>query len=119
MPAFDDYLASLSEPARAELERVRQYVRRTVPEAEEGTSYGLPAFTYRKRPLLGIRASKNHLSVFPFSPEAIDAASASLAGFELSKGTVRFTPERPIPDSALELILRHRVLEIEGASSSS
>jgi uncharacterized protein YdhG (YjbR/CyaY superfamily) len=119
MPSFDEYLASLAGPERAELERVRQYVRRTVPEAEEGTSYGLPAFTYRKRPLLGIRAGKSHLSVFPFSPEAVDAASAALAGFGLSKGTVRFTPDRPIPDSALELLLRHRMVEIERGSSAS
>ncbi len=113
MPSFDDYLASLSEPERAELERVRQFVRRTVPDVEEGTSYGMPAFKYKKRPLLGIRASKTHLSVFPFSPEAIDAASAALAGFDLSKGTVRFTPDKPIPDSALEQLLRHRLLELE------
>jgi uncharacterized protein YdhG (YjbR/CyaY superfamily) len=113
MPSFDDYLASLSEPERAELERVRQFVRRAVPDVEEGTSYGMPAFKYKKRPLLGIRASKNHLSVYPFSPEAIDAASAALAGFDLSKGTVRFTRDKPIPDSALEQLLRHRLLEIE------
>ncbi len=113
MPSFDDYLASLSEPERAELERVRQFVRRTVPDVEEGTSYGMPAFKYKKRPLLGIRASKTHLSVFPFSPEAIDAASVALAGFDLSKGTVRFTPDKPIPDSALEQLLRHRLLELE------
>ncbi len=73
----------------------------------------MPAFKYKKRPLLGFGASKNHLSVFPFSPEAVDAARGDLAGFELSKGTVRFTPEKPIPDSALEQLLRHRLGEIE------
>jgi uncharacterized protein YdhG (YjbR/CyaY superfamily) len=85
-----------------------------VPEAEEATSNGMPAFKVRKRPLLGFRASKHHLSVFPFSPEAIDAGRSSLAGFDISKGTVRFMPDKPIPDSALEQLLRHRLLEIEG-----
>jgi uncharacterized protein YdhG (YjbR/CyaY superfamily) len=79
-----------------------------VPEAEEATSYGMPAFKYKKRPLLGFRVSKNHLSIFPFRAEAIDAARGSLAGFDSSKGTVRFTPDRPIPESALEQLLRHR-----------
>jgi uncharacterized protein YdhG (YjbR/CyaY superfamily) len=112
--SFDDYLASVPDRPRAELERIRQLVRRTVPEAEEATSYGMPAFKYKKRPLLGFRASKNNLSVFPFSPEAIDAARNALAGFDLSKGTVRFTPDKPIPDAALEQLLRHRLREIEG-----
>ena len=89
-------------------------MRRTVPEAEEGTSYGMPAFKYKQRPLLGFKASKNHLSVFPFSPGAIDAARDSLTGFDLAKGTVRFTPEQPLPEAALEQLLRHRLTEIEG-----
>jgi uncharacterized protein YdhG (YjbR/CyaY superfamily) len=114
MSSFDEYLATVPNPQKAELERIRQVVERTVPDAEEATSYGMPAFKYKKRPLLGFRVTKNHLSVFPFSPEAIAAARGALAGFDLSKGTVRFTPDKPIPESALEQLLRHRLLEIEG-----
>jgi uncharacterized protein YdhG (YjbR/CyaY superfamily) len=87
------------------------FVRRNIPDAEEATSYGMPAFKYKKRPLLGFSVSKNHLSVFPFSP---GAAREALAGFDLSNGTVRFTPDRPIPESALGQLLQHRLLEIEG-----
>lgn len=101
MSSFDEYLASIPEPQRAELERVRQVVRREVPDAEESTSYGVPAFKYKQRPLLGLTASKNQVSVFLFSPEAIDTAREALAGFDLSKGTVRFTAEKPIPVTAL------------------
>jgi uncharacterized protein YdhG (YjbR/CyaY superfamily) len=113
MSSFDEYLATIPEPQQAELQRIRRLVRRTVPEAEEGTSYGMPAFRYKQRPLLGFKASKNHLSVFPFSPEAIEAARDSLTGFDLAKGTVRFTPEQPLPEPALEQLLRHRMSEIE------
>jgi uncharacterized protein YdhG (YjbR/CyaY superfamily) len=115
MSSFDDYLADVPDPQRAELERIREFVRRTVPDAEEATSYGMPAFKYRKRPLLGFRVSKNHLSVFPFSPAAVEAARDSLAGFDLAKGTVRFTPDQPIPDAALEQLVGHRLREIERA----
>jgi uncharacterized protein YdhG (YjbR/CyaY superfamily) len=114
VPTFDEYLADVPEPQKTELERVRQVVRRAVPDAEESVSYGMPAFKYKRRPLLGFTMSKNHLSVFPFSPGAVDAARDALAGFDLSKGTVRFTPDKPIPDAALEELLRHRMQEIEG-----
>jgi uncharacterized protein YdhG (YjbR/CyaY superfamily) len=117
VPSFDEYLATLPEPQKRELERIRRVVRRIVPDAEEATSYGMPAFKYKQRPLLGFRASKNHLSVFPFSPEAIDAARNALAGFDLSKGTVRFKPEQPIPEPALERLVRHRLREIEGSTT--
>lgn len=84
-----------------------------VPNAEEGRSYGLPAFRYRGRPLLGVRASKDHLSVFPFSSAVVAVVREELAGFDISKGTVRFTPDRPIPDSALEHLVSRRLREIE------
>lgn len=113
MSSFENYLATIPEPQKAELERIRGLVRRTVPDAEEATSYGMPAFKYKGRPLLGFKASKNHLSVFPFSPDAIEAARDSLTGFDLAKGTVRFTPEQPLPEPALEQLLRHRLSEIE------
>jgi uncharacterized protein YdhG (YjbR/CyaY superfamily) len=118
MPTFDEYFAGLAEPQRAALERVRLFVRRVAPDAEESESYGMPAFRYRGRPLLGVNAASNHLSVFPFSPGAIDAARDELAGFELSKGTVRFTPERPIPARALRLLVRTRLQEIKGAGAA-
>jgi uncharacterized protein YdhG (YjbR/CyaY superfamily) len=113
--SFDDYLASVPEPQKSEVERIRRFVHRLVPEAQESTSYGMPAFKYKQRPLLGFRASKNHLSVFPFSPAAVDSAREALEGFDLSKGTVRFTPDKPLPDAALEELLRHRLREIEEA----
>jgi hypothetical protein len=34
VPSFDDYLATLPDAEKAELERIRQVVRRTVPGAE-------------------------------------------------------------------------------------
>lgn len=113
MSSFDEYLATVPEPQKAELERIRQLVRRRVPDAEEATSYGMPAFKYKQRPLLAFRASKNHLSVFPFSPAAIDAARDALAGFDLAKGTIRFTPDKPIPEAALDQLLSHRLGEIQ------
>jgi uncharacterized protein YdhG (YjbR/CyaY superfamily) len=111
--SFDDYLASVPERERAELERIRQIVRSAVPGADESMSYGMPAFKYRGHPLLGFRVARNHLSVFPFSPAAIDAARDRLAGFDLSKGTVRFTADKPLPDAVLEQLVRHRLREIE------
>src|SRR5690242_13257747 len=98
MSFVDEYLAGLPAPEREALERVRKVVRQTVPGVDEAKSYGMPAFRYRRRPLLGFRASKNHLSVFPFSAAAVDAVRHELSGFDFSKGAVRFTTDRRIPD---------------------
>jgi uncharacterized protein YdhG (YjbR/CyaY superfamily) len=110
--ALDEYLDGLPQDQREALTRVRVVVGRLLPEADEGVSYGMPAFLYAGRPLLGFRAAKKHLSVFPFSPAAVEAVKERLEGFDLSKGTIRFTPDRPVPEDVLTDLVRARKDEI-------
>ncbi len=110
--AMDDYLDGLPQEQREALARVRAIVDRVAPDAEEGVSYGMPAFLYAGRPLLGFRAAKKHLSVFPFSPAAIEAVEGRLEGFDLSKGTIRFSPDRPVPEDVLTDLVRAKKEEI-------
>jgi uncharacterized protein YdhG (YjbR/CyaY superfamily) len=111
---MDEYLGGLPPAQKEALERVRTVVRRVAPDAVEGTSYGMPAFLLLGRPLLGFRAAKRHLSIFPFSPDAIDAVKHRLDGFDLAKGTIRFTPDQPVPEDVLADLVRHRRNEISG-----
>ena len=114
MSAFSEYLSQLDESDREALEHVCELVRRLAPEAEEGQSYGIPAFKYKGRPLIGFRAAKKHLSLFPFGSAAVDDVRDELTGFDLSSGTIRFTPRKPVPDSVLERLVRFKQREIEG-----
>jgi uncharacterized protein YdhG (YjbR/CyaY superfamily) len=113
MATMDEYLGGLPAGERTALERVRNLVGSAVTEVEEGTSYGMPAFRYRGRPLLGFRAAKRHLSVFPFSPGAIEAVEDRLGGFDVAKGTIRFAADNPVPDDVLTDLVRARMREID------
>jgi uncharacterized protein YdhG (YjbR/CyaY superfamily) len=113
MGAVDDSLADLPEPERGSLQHVIDTARAMVPEAVEGMSYGMPALKLDGKPLIGIVAAAKHLSVFPFSPAVIDAVAGRLEGYSLSKGTIRFTPDHPLPDDVLEDIVRLRRAEIQ------
>jgi uncharacterized protein YdhG (YjbR/CyaY superfamily) len=112
--AFDEYLRGLAPEQRDALERVRALVAAAAPDAAEGKSYGVPAFILAGRPLLGFSAAKQHLSLFPFSPGALDTVRDRLDGFDLAKGTIRFTPERPVPDDVLTDLVAARRREIAG-----
>jgi uncharacterized protein YdhG (YjbR/CyaY superfamily) len=111
---IDDYLDGLPPAQRDAFARVRATVANIAREAEEGVSYGMPAFLYRERPLLGFRAAKGHLSVFPFSPAAIDSVRDRLGGFDVSKGTIRFSPDNPLPEDLLADLVTARMQEIDG-----
>ncbi len=75
----------------------------------------MAALRYKRRPLLGFRTTKDHLSVFPFSPKAVEAVRDKLAGHELSKGTIRFTVAEPLPDKVVRDMVRFRVEQIDAA----
>ena len=113
--AVDEYFEGLDAPTRAAFEHIRALVRDIAPEVEDGWSYGMAALRYKRRPLLGFRTTKDHLSVFPFSPKAVEVVRDKLTGYELSKGTIRFTLARPLPDKVVRDMVRFRVEEIDAA----
>ncbi|WP_423464669.1 iron chaperone [Promicromonospora sp. MS192] len=117
MDDFTQYIASLDGPARDAVEHVRARALELVPDAEEGTSYGMAALRYRGSPLISARATARHIGLYPFSPPAIEALAPDLAGFSTAKGTVRFTPDRPLPDDVLDRLVLFRRDEIDAMRS--
>lgn len=113
MGEFTEYIASLDGATQDAVEHVRVRALLLVPDAEEGVSYGMAALRYRGSPLVAARATTQHIGLYPFSPPAIEALAPDLAGFSTSKGTVRFTPERPLPDDVLDRIILFRRDEID------
>lgn len=115
MGTVDAFLDDLSPARRGTFERVLREAVAAAPASEQGTSYGMPALLYRGRPLLGFASAKSHLSVFPFSPDVVDAVRDRLDGYALSKGTIRFSESQPLPDDVVTAMVRHRRDEIDRA----
>lgn len=107
------YLESLPSPQREVLQQVVDAARRAAPHAEEGRSYGMAALRLAGKPLVGVTASAHHLSLFPFSPAVVEAVAADLEGYRLSKGTIRFTADQPLPHGLVERVVDLRRAEIE------
>ena len=115
MAEVTEYLAGLEEPSRGILTAIVARAREIVPDTEEGMSYGMAALRYRGRPLLAVVSAKDHLSLFPFSPQVVEAVAADLSAFSLSKGTIRFSAERPLPESVVTRVVELRRAEIDTA----
>ncbi|HET9938105.1 MAG TPA: DUF1801 domain-containing protein [Gaiella sp.] len=114
MGEVDDYLAGLDPDTARVLGAVYARALELVPEAEQGTGYGMPALRYRGKPLVSAIATKRHLSLFPFSGAVVAAVAGELDGFDLSKGTIRFTGERPLPEPVVTRLVELRRAEIDG-----
>lgn len=115
MSVVDDFLSDLPPEVADAFARLRTLAVEEVPSAAEDRRYGLPALTYRDKGLLGFRVARGHLSVFPFSSEPVAALGDRLAGFDVSKGTIRFDVGHPVPDDLVRDLVRRRRDEIDAS----
>jgi uncharacterized protein YdhG (YjbR/CyaY superfamily) len=92
---FDDYFATVPEPARTTLEKLRSAIRAAVPDATETISYSMPAFKYMGKPLVALKASKDHcaLHTMGYIPAELEN---DLRKYDTGKGTIRFPKDKPL-----------------------
>jgi uncharacterized protein YdhG (YjbR/CyaY superfamily) len=107
----ENYLASVPEPARTTLQKIRAIIRSAAPpEATEALSYRMPAFRY-KGALVAYAAFRDHCSLFPMSAALIASMKRELKHFSTAKGTIRFPSDKPLPASLVKKIVKARVAQ--------
>jgi uncharacterized protein YdhG (YjbR/CyaY superfamily) len=109
--SVDEYLATLPAEMRRALEALRETIRAAAPEATETISYHMPTFRLQGRFLVSYAAFKEHCSLFPASKAVMEAHGEALKPYFSGKGTLRFTPDRPIPAPLVKKIVKTRVEE--------
>ncbi len=105
----DEYIAAHPKNVQFILEELRQVIRRSAPKAEETISYQIPAFKLNGN-LVWFAAFKNHIGFYPTS-SAISAFKERLSDYDISKGTVRFPLNKPVPYDLIKEMVRFRVKE--------
>jgi uncharacterized protein YndB with AHSA1/START domain/uncharacterized protein YdhG (YjbR/CyaY superfamily) len=113
---IDAYLARVPAEQRAALEKLRKTIMAAAPRAEECISYGLAAFRLDGRALVAFAAWAKHCAFYPMSGRTVAAHRADLAGYETSKGTIRFQPNKPLPAALVRKIVKARIAQNSGRS---
>jgi uncharacterized protein YdhG (YjbR/CyaY superfamily) len=106
---IDEYLAGLPDGPRQILGKLRETVRAAAPGATEKISYRMPAYDLDGI-LVYFAAFKKHIGFYPTS-SGISAFERELAPYEVSKGTVRFPLDEPLPLKLIARIVKFRVAE--------
>lgn len=116
---IDEYLALASPEQRAVLEKLRKAVHTAAPGAEEYIGYGLAGFKFNGRPLVYFGTWEKHCALYAASPAIQKKFQKELEGFEQSKGTIRFTPEKPLPVTVVKALVKARIAENEARAEKS
>ncbi len=107
--SIDEYIKTFPLDVQKILEKMRQTIRKAVPEAEEAISYQIPAFKLNGD-LAYFAAFKKHIGFFPTS-SGISAFKKELSKYKTSRGTVQFPLDKPIPYDLITKIVLFRKKE--------
>lgn len=116
--SIDEYIAGFPAPIQEILEKVRATIREAAPDAEETIGYQIPTFKLAGN-LVHFAAHKKHIGFYP-APSGIEKFKKELAAYEMSKGTIKFPLDKPIPYGLINEIVKIRVSEnLERAEARS
>jgi uncharacterized protein YdhG (YjbR/CyaY superfamily) len=108
---IDDYLAGVPEPAHSTLQKVRAAIRSALPPAATETiSYKIPAFKHSEV-VIWFAAFANHCSLFP-TGRIIEMFKEDLKPYTLSKGTIQFPIDKPLPAPLVKKMVKARLAQI-------
>lgn len=107
--SVDAYLAAVPPDQRRALAKLRAQIKAAAPTAKESISYGMPTFKLDGRPLAYFGAATKHVSLY-----ALRTDLPELKNYDTSvKGTIRFTPDEPLPASLVTKLVKARIAALK------
>jgi uncharacterized protein YdhG (YjbR/CyaY superfamily) len=106
---IDEYIKTFPDNVQAILQKVRQAIKETAPDAEETISYQMPTFKMNGN-LVHFAGYKNHIGLYP-TPSGTEAFKKELSAYKSGKGSIQFPLDEPIPFSLIKKIVKFRVKE--------
>jgi uncharacterized protein YdhG (YjbR/CyaY superfamily) len=109
----DDYIAALPPDQRDAMTALRAGLKALLPDHVETMSYAMPGFRQpgpKGKMVVGYAAFAKHLGLYPHSGTVIPMIDCT--PFKTSKSGVLFTPDRPLPESLVKVIIDARLAEL-------
>jgi uncharacterized protein YdhG (YjbR/CyaY superfamily) len=107
----DEYIATFPVAVQEVLAAVRRAIREGAPVAEETIGYQIPAFKFHGW-LIYFAGFTSHYSLFCPQPDSLLATfNDQLSAYEVSRSTIRFPLDQPVPVDLIRNMAAHRVDE--------
>lgn len=91
------YLASLTAPQRSQIDTLLDIITTSFPELQQVIAYNQPMFTRDDGSyVVGLSASKAHVSLNPFNPEVVAAYADRFPKRMITSHTVKWALDTPI-----------------------
>ncbi len=109
--SIEEYFSWFSGEILERLQRIRETLKREIPEAKEVISYSMPAFRTAEV-LVYYAVAKNHIGFYPTN-SGVSEFKKELEPYQTSKGAIQFPHDRPLPLDLMADIAKFRFLEVQ------
>ncbi|PVX23456.1 MAG: hypothetical protein CW716_12150 [Candidatus Bathyarchaeum sp.] len=106
----DEYIASFPSDVQSILQELRKAIKNAAPDALECISYQMPSYK-QNRYLLSFAAWKKHIGLYVATTTVLEAYKKELAPYEVSKATIKFPLDKPLPFDLVKKIVKLRLKE--------
>lgn len=108
----DAYIASFPKETQSVLTKLRQTVKKALPDAQEVISYNMPAYKVEGRGAVSFAAFQEHYSFFGSTEGVRKVFAKELRPYEVNdKGTIRFPLDKPVPVKLIRDLALYRAAE--------
>jgi uncharacterized protein YdhG (YjbR/CyaY superfamily) len=109
--SIEEYFSWFSGEILERLQRIRETLKREIPEAKEVVSYSMPAFRTTEV-LVYYAVAKNHIGFYPTN-SGVSEFKKELEPYQTSKGAIKFPHDRPLPLELIADIAKFRFFEVQ------
>lgn len=105
---IDQFIQNSDEHVKEILTKIRETIKKEMPEAEETINYAIPTFKIKGKNAIHFAVYKNHVAIYP-GPKIIEKFLEEIenAGYATSKGTIQFKLDKKIPYTFIKKIAAH------------
>jgi uncharacterized protein YdhG (YjbR/CyaY superfamily) len=107
--SIDEYILKFPNEIQKILDKLRTVIKDSAPDAQEKISYQMPTFALHGN-LVYFAVWKNHIGFYPTS-SVTEVFKNELSEYQVSKGTIRFSLQKPLPYELISKIVKYRVAE--------
>jgi uncharacterized protein YdhG (YjbR/CyaY superfamily) len=108
----DVYIARFSGESHQRLERLREIIRESSPDAVEAISYGLIGYKRNGKPLVYFGGFEKHIGFYA-TPNGHEAFAHDFAKYKQGKGSIQLPLDQPLPIALIKRVVEYRNKQTE------
>ncbi len=103
----ESYITMAPKEVQSKLKEIRRIIKKTVPQAQEKLSYGMPYYGYKGR-LAYFAFAKTHVGLY-IPPPIIQEYKEELKKYSTATATIRFPLDKELPVKLIAQLIKARV----------